>query len=552
LHADIPQIISYQGKVTDSGGTPVADGSYTMRFQIYDQLIGGSPLWDSGAQSVDLADGIFSVMLGGTGHPELNLAFDDDYWLQVAFEGTIQSPRRRLGSVGYSYMASGLVPGTEVMGSITEMPWAALKATNSGTTNDVVGLYGESGCPGGGGVFGHGTATSDDTYGVFGYTSSNEGMGVYGLVDAATGTTFGGRFESTSTSGRGVYGEATASTGFTYGVYGISASTNGMGVIGEASAGTGVTNGVYGLTGSTEGKGVFGNAPATTGVTYGVYGRSTSPSGTGVHGLATAGTGITYGVYGTSGSESGQGVHGSATATTGATYGVRGESESTDGIGVFGSANASTGITYGVRGETESSDGSGVFGVGSNGQGNSIGVQGETYSTNGRGVYGAVATISVGGTAYGVYGTCSPSRGIAVYASGDFAASGTKSCVVKTSQGPTLMYCQESPGNWFEDFGEGELITGRCHVDLDPLFLETVTIDEANPLKVYVTPNGAMGEWWVDKGSAGFTVVALEADDGTRFDYRVVAKRKGFEQKRLGYCKAAETDSYLYPELSEE
>ena len=31
--AEIPQMISYQGKVTDSGGTPVADGSYTMRFR---------------------------------------------------------------------------------------------------------------------------------------------------------------------------------------------------------------------------------------------------------------------------------------------------------------------------------------------------------------------------------------------------------------------------------------------------------------------------------------------------------------------------------------
>jgi hypothetical protein len=34
--------------------------------------------------------------------------------------------------------------------------------------------------------------------------------------------------------------------------------------------------------------------------------------------------------------------------------------------------------------------------------------------------------------------------------------------------------------------------------------------------------------------------------------YRVVAKRKGFEDKRLDYCEAAETDSYLYPELREQ
>lgn len=33
------------------------------------------------------------------------------------------------------------------------------------------------------------------------------------------------------------------------------------------------------------------------------------------------------------------------------------------------------------------------------------------------------------------------------------------------------------------------------------------------------------------------------------FAYRVVAKRKGFEEKRLDFCQAGLSDSYLYPEL---
>jgi hypothetical protein len=53
--AEIPQIINYQGKVTDVSGNPVADGSYTMRFRIYDQFVGGIPLWDSGNQTVSVA-----------------------------------------------------------------------------------------------------------------------------------------------------------------------------------------------------------------------------------------------------------------------------------------------------------------------------------------------------------------------------------------------------------------------------------------------------------------------------------------------------------------
>ncbi len=38
----------------------------------------------------------------------------------------------------------------------------------------------------------------------------------------------------------------------------------------------------------------------------------------------------------------------------------------------------------------------------------------------------------------------------------------------------------------------------------------------------------------------------------TRFAYRIVAKRKGFESNRLDYCNAAENDPYLNPELREK
>ena len=117
-----------------------------------------------------------------------------------------------------------------------------------------------------------------------------------------------------------------------------------------------------------------------------------------------------------------------------------------------------------------------------------------------------------------------------------------------------MLYCQESPENWFEDFGEGQLVNGRCHIDLDPLFLETVTIDAADPMKVFITPDDPRCKGVaVVRGTTGFEVIELHNGAGdSRFAYRVVAKRKGFESKRLDYCKAAETDSYLYPELREQ
>ncbi len=392
---EIPQVMGYQGRITDNAGVPVADGTYDMRFRIYDNSGGsGSPLWDSGTHSEQLADGIFNVLLGETPHPGLNLAFDQDYWLAVTFDGEVQLPLRRLDSTGYAYMASGLVAGTEVSGAVTTGTYSALKATN---------------------------------------TASGFAYGVSGEIAAA--------------SGRAVYGCALATTGTTYGVFGINASTGGRGVYGHAWAATGQTYGVQGESLSTGGRGVAGWATANSGNNYGVYGRSSSSSGTGVYGWAALTTGVTYGVYGQASSPSGYGV----------------------------------------------------------------------------------------------------------YYSGGLAGTGTKSCVVKTSQGPTVLYCQESPECWFEDFGEGQLVSGRAHVELDPLFLETVTIDEINPMKVFVQLRDDCKGMYVKTETRGFDIIELQGGTSSAaFAYRVVAKRKGFEEKRLDYCKAAETDSYLYPQLREK
>jgi hypothetical protein len=57
----------------------------------------------------------------------------------------------------------------------------------------------------------------------------------------------------------------------------------------------------------------------------------------------------------------------------------------------------------------------------------------------------------------------------------------------------------------------------------------------------------------VERGATGFDVYnPLDPLATGGFGYRVVAKRKGFEAKRLDYCAAGERDSYLYPELREK
>ncbi|HXF48884.1 MAG TPA: hypothetical protein VNL73_05605, partial [Verrucomicrobiae bacterium] len=41
----VPQLINFQGILKDGGGNPVADGSYSVTFTIYDAATGGTTLW---------------------------------------------------------------------------------------------------------------------------------------------------------------------------------------------------------------------------------------------------------------------------------------------------------------------------------------------------------------------------------------------------------------------------------------------------------------------------------------------------------------------------
>jgi hypothetical protein len=228
--------------------------------------------------------------------------------------------------------------------------------------------------------------------------------------------------------------------------------------------------------------------------------------------VATATSGNNYGVYGQNVSEVGGGV--------------RGIGSGTSCKGVFGTATSSQGFTYGGR-----------F---------------ESFSPSGRGVHGEATATT--GQNYGVYGKSNSTDGYGVYYAGGIGGSSLMRNMVRTQQGPVELYAQQATENWFEDFGEGQLQKGTCYIDLDPLFLETVTIDADNPMKVFITPDDpACKGVAVVRGRTGFEVIELHNGVGnSQFAYRVVAKRKGFEDKRLDYCKAAQSDSYLYPELREK
>ena len=123
------------------------------------------------------------------------------------------------------------------------------------------------------------------------------------------------------------------------------------------------------------------------------------------------------------------------------------------------------------------------------------------------------------------------------YVSGDLHVVGTKNNVVDTKDhGRRLLYALESPENWFEDFGSAKLIAGKSTVAIDPMFAETVNLTE--DYHVFLTPLGDCPLYVSAKTSVSFTVQAMggRACDIV-FDYRLVAKRLGYEHVRLEEVK---------------
>jgi hypothetical protein len=117
--------------------------------------------------------------------------------------------------------------------------------------------------------------------------------------------------------------------------------------------------------------------------------------------------------------------------------------------------------------------------------------------------------------------------------SGNMTASGTKSAVVTTERfGKVKLYAMESPENWFEDFGSAALPGSAATVAIDERFAATVNLNRG--YHVFLTPLGPCSLYVSEKTSTSFTVRALGGQcAGLAFDYRIVARRVGFEELRL-------------------
>lgn len=473
-YGQVPRSFSYQGVLSEKNGGVVSDGDHTLTLTLYPTRTGAVTLYSKTLTATTI-NGVFSVILDSI--PD-SIPFDDQYYLGITVDGgTELKPRTPLTSTPYS-----LNKGTGTVNSIAS-PDGSITVTNDKGPNVNIGIG-----------------------------SVKWAKIVEAPDDFPPGGDAGGDLT-------GTYPNPTLDfTGVTPGTYPLATITvDAKGRVTNATKGVasggGLTLPYYGLDTSRiifhiENQGVNPNAVAIQGTANTPAEEWSNPvGGTGVFGLNTS-TSFTKGVYGvigkvTSPFQYSAGVYGSNLSTTG-------------GNGVFGKGK--TGV-YGFSDHPTA--GVGVFGL------SRIGVYAKATNANaGAGLY-----AEGGGTQNSPAGAFSGN----VVVNGSFTVNGNKAATVKMDNGEMRqLYVEESPETWFADYGSATLVNGRAKVALDDMFLETIIVNDKHPMKVFIQPNGETNGVYVVKHDTYFEVI--ENNKGTSnasFDYRIMAKRKGYEDVRM-------------------
>ncbi len=256
----IPQLINYQGVLTDGGGTPIIVPT-SVQFRIFDAAAGGAEQWTETQSVPPDAEGRFSVLLGSvTPIPDAALDQANAYLGLTISPDPEMTPRTRLVAVAYAFRpgtVDGATGGTisgdvAVTGGNIELDQSSATAGNilksgslfihnRGGGNTFIGLS-----AGNLTITGtNNTGTGSQALGLNTTGFSNSAYGAFALASNTNGdlnSAYGRNALSSNTTGdnNSAYGSSALesnTTGFHNSAYGYSALTNNT---------TGFSNNAYG------------------------------------------------------------------------------------------------------------------------------------------------------------------------------------------------------------------------------------------------------------------------------------------------------------------
>ncbi len=116
VYAAPDQELTYHGKLTDTLGLAVSNGTYSFTLTIYDDATGTGCLWTARGtcsspipKSLTVTDGVFTTTLGESGDNVLDIDFSTNYYLGVTIDSnTEMTPRRKITPTGFALNANRL------------------------------------------------------------------------------------------------------------------------------------------------------------------------------------------------------------------------------------------------------------------------------------------------------------------------------------------------------------------------------------------------------------------------------------------------------------
>lgn len=206
-----------------------------------------------------------------------------------------------------------------------------------------------------------------------------------------------------------------------------------------------------------------------------------------------------------------------------------------NGNGVLGSSAQSAG--FGMFAQNQNTNGTAMYAIGNNLGTASYLVTGSGGALNGSAT-GLFARSTTSGVSQSVYTDNFSNivrvnhwNGVTQY---KILGNGTMSTVVHDPTDPArqrkvVLHAPETPEIYFEDYGEAHLEQGYAHVELDPILLGNVVIDDKHPLRVFVQLEEnefTRGVVVKNKTTHGFDVVELAGGKSDMpFQWHIICNR---------------------------
>ena len=150
--ADVPQVVTHQGRMFDGGGVPVV-GPQDVKFTIYDLEDAGVELWTE-TINIDFDEGFFSVRLGEITPLNATVLDGTIRWLGITVGADPEmTPRAAIASVPYA-MFAGDVTGVIHPQAIEIQGFGPIVDVNGQWVGDPTGLVGPAGPAGAAGPAG--------------------------------------------------------------------------------------------------------------------------------------------------------------------------------------------------------------------------------------------------------------------------------------------------------------------------------------------------------------------------------------------------------------